>query len=184
MELQFPLCGAGKAAALAAPASCSMSPTAAEHLKDEVKRALHLLHDLTEHNPPAEPLGKLQPALVKHCKVRHGCWCTEGTVEKAFGRQLDTLLLPSMRLNQQGQQKAWTLPFEGCLSCVWVALLGFRSHPHPISRRAQLACPSYDRLDNLCFCMGEGPQLAERANLCSCRASSFTTLRRWAWSWA
>ncbi|KAK9843432.1 hypothetical protein WJX81_002242 [Elliptochloris bilobata] len=45
-----------------------MSPTAAEHLKDEVKRALHLLHDLTEHNPPAEPLGKLQPALVKHCK--------------------------------------------------------------------------------------------------------------------
>lgn len=84
LEIQFPLCGAGKTAALAAPASCSMSPTAAEHLKDEVKRALHLLHDLTEHNPPAEPLGKLQPALVKHCKVRHGCWCTEGTVEKSL----------------------------------------------------------------------------------------------------
>jgi hypothetical protein len=47
-----------------------MSPTAAEHLKDEVSRALHLLADLTEERPPAEPLGKLQPALVKHCKVR------------------------------------------------------------------------------------------------------------------
>lgn len=47
-----------------------MSPTAAEHLKDEVNRALHLLADLTEERPPAEPLGKLQPALIKHCKVR------------------------------------------------------------------------------------------------------------------
>lgn len=119
-----------------------MSPTAAEHLKDEVKRALHLLHDLTEHNPPAEPLGKLQPALVKHCKVWHGCCCIEGTVEKAFGRQLDTSPLPSVRLNQQGQQKAWTLLLERFNSCVWVALPGLRSHPYQISRRAQLGCPS------------------------------------------
>ena len=62
-----------------------MSPTAAEHLKDEIKRALHLLHDLTEHRPPAEPLGKLQPALVKHCKVYH--------VYFAMRRSQDSLLV-------------------------------------------------------------------------------------------
>jgi hypothetical protein len=66
-----------------------MSPTAAEHLKDEVSRALHLLADLTEERPPAEPLGKLQPALVKHCKVRSAA----GLLGERAGASGDSLAL-------------------------------------------------------------------------------------------
>ena len=130
-----------------------MSPTAAEHLKDEVKRALHLLHDLTEHNPPAEPLGKLQPALVKHCKVRLGCCCIKGTVEKAFGRQLDTLLLPWEKLNQQGQQRAWTSPWTASIAVSgWPCLVSAHTHTNFATCTARLPI----LLDNLLFCVGEG----------------------------
>ncbi|BDA42658.1 probable SH3 domain-containing YSC84-like protein 1 [Coccomyxa sp. Obi] len=44
-----------------------MNP-AAEHLKDEVHRALDLLTNLTRPNPPQNPLGELNPKAIKHCR--------------------------------------------------------------------------------------------------------------------
>lgn len=41
----------------------------AEHLKDEVHRALDLLGSLTKPNPPQSPLGELNPKAIKHCRV-------------------------------------------------------------------------------------------------------------------
>ncbi|KAK9909418.1 hypothetical protein WJX75_001922 [Coccomyxa subellipsoidea] len=40
----------------------------AEHLKDEVHRALDLLGSLSKPNPPQSPLGELNPKAIKHCR--------------------------------------------------------------------------------------------------------------------
>ena len=45
-----------------------MSP-AADHLKDEVHRALDLLSSLTKASSPQAPLGELNPKSIQHCKV-------------------------------------------------------------------------------------------------------------------